>query len=161
LQARRRVGIGGALQRLDIVFRLFHRRVVAGAGHCLHVAVGPGREPVVHLVEVGQLVAGLVDLPEIGVAQHDDDIVGPILGRHPGPHDRNVEVFRLDGVLVLIIGVGRVFRVQRLEDMRRAGAEIAISHLIEILLGEGVPERPFDGVIVDGPERRALAEGLR
>ena len=86
------VVVGRALQRLDVVFGLLEVGEVAGAGHRLHVAVGPGREPVVQLVEIGQLVARLVDLPVVGVAAHDDDVVGAVFDRHPGAHHRDVHV---------------------------------------------------------------------
>ncbi|MNT71088.1 hypothetical protein D3C86_2228870 [compost metagenome] len=48
-----------------------------------------------------------------------------------------------------------------LEDMRRPRAKGAIGHGIEMLARERLLEGPFDGVGVDGPQRRAFPEGFR
>ncbi|MCY1226239.1 hypothetical protein D9M72_384660 [compost metagenome] len=153
--------LGSALQRFDEVFRLLEVGEIGGTGNRLHVAVGPGRELVVQLVDVRELVAGLVHLPVVGVAAQHDDIVSTVGDRHPGAHDGDVHVFRREGVLVLVVGRARIFRVFGFEDMRRAGAEGAIGHGIEVLAREGLLEGPFDRVLVDLLQRRSGAEGLR
>ncbi len=161
LEARRRRFLGRAAQRLDIAFRLFEVGEIARAGYRLHVAIRPGREPVMHLVEIGQLVPVLVDLPVIGVAAHHDDVVRPVLHRHPCPHHRDVHVFGREGILVFVVGVVRiVFGVLGLEDMARPRAEGAIGHRIEILRRPAFLERPLDGVGVDRLQGRTLTKGL-
>ena len=160
-ETRRCVVGRGAPQRLDIAFGLFEVGEVTGTGHGLYVAVCPGREAVVHLVEVGQLVAGFVDLPVVRVAPQHDDVVSAVLNRRPGAHDRNVQIFRREGVLVLLIGVVGVVGMLRLQDMRRARTEGAVGHLVEVLGGEGFLEGPLQRVGVDRLERGALAERFR
>ena len=106
--------LGRALQGLDEVLGLLEVRKVGRAGDRLHIAIGPGRKLVVQLVEVRQLVAGLVDLPIVWIAAQHDDIVGPVCNRHPGAHHRNVHEVGREAVLVLLIGhLLRVFGMLR------------------------------------------------
>ena len=91
-ETRGRLRIGRALQGLDVAFGLLEVGEVAGAGNRLHVAIRPGRQLVGEFVEVGQLIALFVDLPVVGIAAHHDDVVRPVLDRHPGAHHREVQV---------------------------------------------------------------------
>ena len=159
-QTRGRGRIGRTLQRLDIVLRLFEVGEVTRPRHGLHVAVRPGRQPIVHLVEIGQLIARLVDLPVIGVAAQDDDVVGPMLDHDPGTHHREVHVIRRKGVAERLIALAAKGRVMRLEHVARAGAEVAIGHRIEHLLGEGRREGELELIGPENLERRARAIGL-
>ena len=161
LQAGRRIVFGRAPQGFDIAFGLFKVGEVARTGNSLNVTIGPGRETVVHLVEIRELIALFVDFPVVGIAAHDDDVVRTILDRHPGTHHRNVEILGREGVLVLFVGIVRVAGVLGLEDVARTRAERAIGHGIEILRGERFLEGPLDRVGIECFERCALTEGLR
>ena len=159
-KARRRIGIGGAFQRGDEIFRLLEVGKIARSRHGLHITVGPGGKLVMDLVEIGQLLALLIDLPVIGVAPQHDDIIGTVRDRHPRTHDRHVHKLGRKGVLELVIGVFGIFRMLRFQNMRRSGAEARIGHGVEILLGKGALEGPFHRIIIDLRECRSLTEGF-
>ena len=119
--------VGTGFESDDEMARLAGAVLEAAAitGHRLHVAVAPGRKPEVHFVQVRQLLAGLVDLPVIGVAAGHHDVVGAVFDHDPGAHRREVHEVRREGVQERLIAFATVLGVLRLQDVAWAGAEDA------------------------------------
>ena len=144
-----RCRIGGLFQAFDEVFRLFKVGKVARTGHGLNVTVTPSRKTVLHLIQIGQLVTGFVNLPVIGIAAQHNDVVGAMFNHSPSAHDGEVHVVSREGFLERLVILATILGMLRLKHMGRAGAEVAVSHVVQHRFRESGGEGEREGVVID------------
>lgn len=134
---------------------------IGAAGHHLDITIGPAEQAVLHFVEIRELPAAGVDLPVIGIASQDQDVVRTIVGHHPGTHHRKVHPAGGKGQLVGLVAAARVVaRMEQAQHVSRTGTELPVGHLVKIVAREGALEGPADGVGAERLEPGARPEAV-
>ncbi len=125
-----RIGLLRPLHGLDVFGRrILDVRVITTAGQDAQRAARTARPLLIHgFVNVRELLTVLVHLPVVRVAAHDQQFVGLVFGGDPGPHRDLGNLIRGLRVLeFLVVHVGVVLGMERLEDVGRHDVEISSS----------------------------------